>query len=90
MTKLRYALALGLMLTTPVGVTTFPANAAVITNRAVGIPLQEAMQLANGEDWEAAIAKATEARNAAGITQAEIDLIDRLIAGWRRRLGALP
>ena len=58
-----------------------PAQAAAITNRAVGVPLQEAQALAAAKNYTAAIAKAREAK-AAGANGAEAALIDRAIASW--------
>jgi tetratricopeptide (TPR) repeat protein len=69
-------------LTAGLVVPTTPAEAAAITNRAVGVPLQEAQQLAARGQLTQAIAKAREARAGAGITNAETILIDRLIAAW--------
>jgi predicted Zn-dependent protease len=63
-------------------VSTEPVAAAAITNRAVGVPLQEAISLHRMGQLTQAIAKAREARGAAGITQNEIATIDRLIAAW--------
>jgi tetratricopeptide (TPR) repeat protein len=58
------------------------AGAPKITNKAVGEPLQEAMGLHGRGQISQAIAKAREARGAAGITGAETALIDQLIASW--------
>ena len=63
----------------PVGLSS--AHAAAITNRAVGVPLQEAQALAAQKNYTAAIAKAREAK-AAGANGAEAALIDRAIASW--------
>ena len=73
----------GALLCLPAGVSISPAQAAAtITNRAVGVPLQEAQQLAGQRNWTAAIAKAREARGADGITPAETNLIDQLIGSY--------
>jgi len=58
-----------------------PVYAAAITNRAVGVPLQEAQALAAAKNYTGAIAKAREAK-AAGANGAEAALIDRTIAAW--------
>jgi hypothetical protein len=58
------------------------AGAPKITNKAVGEPLQAAIDLHNRGQITQAIAKAREAHGAAGITGAEAALIDRLVAAW--------
>jgi TolA-binding protein len=59
-----------------------PSGAAAITNRAVGVPLQEAQTLKAQGQLQGALTKAREARAAEGITNNEIATIDRLIAAW--------
>jgi tetratricopeptide (TPR) repeat protein len=77
------SLFLGAAVLTAGALSSSPATAAqTITNRAVGVPFQEAQTLHRQGQLQPALAKLREARGAEGITNNEIVLIDRTIAAW--------